>query len=125
MSNTDVATDETYDLISSDKVEGTAVYNANGERLGSIYNVMIEKRSGRVAYAILSVGGFLGIGEEYHPLPWSVLTYDTSLGGYRVDLDRKQLEGAPRFPRGGEPDWSNRRYYEDLNRYYGVERPYV
>jgi PRC-barrel domain len=88
-----VATDETGDLISSDKVEGTAVYNRGGEKLGSIHSVMIDKRSGKVAYAVMSFGGFLGIGDRYHPLPWNVLTYDSRQGGYVVDLDRSMLEG--------------------------------
>ena len=86
--NQSVATDETSTLISSDKVEGTAVYNRAGEKLGSIHTLMIDKRSGKVAYAVMSFGGFLGIGDRYHPLPWSVLDYETSQGGYVVDLDR-------------------------------------
>src|SRR5919205_2546753 len=90
-----VATDETDRLISADKVEGTAVYNRMGERLGTVYTVMIDKYSGQVAYAVMSFGGFLGIGERYHPLPWRALTYDTRLGGYVVDITRGQLEGAP------------------------------
>ena len=71
-------TDETDRLIASNKVEGTAVYNRQGERLGSIYNFMVDKRSGQVEYAVLSFGGFLGIGEDYYPLPWKALTYDTA-----------------------------------------------
>src|SRR2546425_10396696 len=72
---------ETADLIGSDKVEGTTVYDAQGEKMGSIARVMIEKRSGQVAYAVLSFGGFLGIGNDYYPIPWAALSYDTSLGG--------------------------------------------
>ncbi|WP_241671487.1 PRC-barrel domain-containing protein [Dankookia rubra] len=77
--------------MASDKVEGTAVYDRNGSRLGSVYNVMIDKYSGQVAYAAMSFGGFLGIGERYHPLPWRMLTYDTGLGGYVVDVSREKL----------------------------------
>ena len=76
-----VATDETGSLIAASKVNGTHVYNGQGESLGSIYDVMIDKRSGKVAYAVMSFGGFLGMGEDYHPLPWSVLTYDTESRG--------------------------------------------
>ena len=68
-----VASDETDRLIASNKVEGTAVYNRQGERLGSIYNFMVDKRSGQVEYAVMSFGGFLGIGDSYHPLPWKAL----------------------------------------------------
>jgi PRC-barrel domain len=76
-----VAIEETVDLISADKVEGTSVYSREGEKLGSIYGLMIDKFSGRVIYAVMSFGGFLGIGDRYHPLPWSVLTYDPGQGG--------------------------------------------
>ena len=111
---------ETSRLIASDKVEGTAVYNRKGERLGTVHNFMVDKRSGQVAYAVMSFGGFLGIGEEYHPLPWKILTYDTNQGGYVVDLDRDRLEKAPRFSRASEPNWSDRKYGTDLATYYGV-----
>src|SRR6202521_5455488 len=92
-----VATDETDRLISSDKVVGTAVYNRLGEHLGSVYGLMIDKQTGQVAYAVMSFGGFLGIGESYHPVPWRVLKYDLTQVGYIVDLDRRRLEGAPSY----------------------------
>ena len=98
-----VETDETQDLIASNKVEGTAVYNRQGERLGEVYNFMVGKRSGQVAYAVMSFGGFLGIGESYHPLPWNALTYDTDLGGYVVDLDKDRLSKAPSHTAGEDP----------------------
>ena len=85
-------TDETDRLIASNKVEGTAVYNRQGERLGSVYNFMVDKRSGQVEYAVLSFGGFLGIGDSYYPLPWKSLKYDTGQGGYVVDLDKDRLQ---------------------------------
>jgi hypothetical protein len=113
-----VATDETSDLISSDKVEGTAVYNRQGEKLGSIHSVMIDKVSGKVAYAVMSFGGFLGIGDRYHPLPWSVLTYDTGKGGYAVDLDRSMLEGAPSYSASEMPDWSDPEWSRKVQDYY-------
>src|SRR6202521_1355997 len=98
-----VATDETARLIPSDKVEGTAVYNRQGEHLGKVYNFMVDKYTGQVAYAVMSFGGFLGIGDSYHPLPWKVLTYDTRLDGYVIDLDRERLKNAPRYGLGEEP----------------------
>ena len=88
-------TNESAHLIASNKVEGTPVYTSQGERIGSIYNFMVEKRSGKVAYAVMSFGGFLGMGESYHPLPWNKLTYDTSLGGYVVGVTRERLQAAP------------------------------
>ena len=86
-------TDETDRLIASNKVEGTAVYNRQGERLGSIYNFMVDKRSGQVEYAVMSFGGFLGIGENYYPLPWKALTYDTSHGRLRRRPDKDGCRG--------------------------------
>ena len=114
-----VNADETDRLIASDKVEGTAVYNRAGERLGSVHNVMIDKYSGQVAYAVMSFGGFLGVGERYHPLPWRALTYDTGLGGYVVDVTREQLEKAPSFGRDEAP-WGDPAYGRGVSGYYGV-----
>ena len=111
---------ETHDLIASDKVEGTKVFDTRGEHVGSIERILVEKRSGKVSYAVLSFGGFLGIGDEHYPLPWSKLNYDESLGGYRVDISKDQLEGAPKYEGQEDADyWSaenGRRVYD----YYGV-----
>src|SRR4051812_43900945 len=112
-----VATDETTDLIASNKVEGTAVYNRAGERLGEVYNFMVGKRSGKVAYAVMSFGGFLGIGETYHPLPWDVLTYDTKVGGYLVDVDKNSLQGAPSY-RSGEDPFTKPGYGDTVRNYW-------
>ena len=114
-----VATDETNRLIASDKVEGTAVYNRQGERLGSVYNFMVDKRSGQVEYAVLSFGGFLGIGDSWHPLPWKALTYDTSLGGYVVDLDKDRLQRAPSYTASDNPDWDDPGYSRRIDDFYG------
>jgi hypothetical protein len=114
----DVSGDETNSLIAASKVEGTSVYNRQGESLGSIYDVMINKRSGKVSYAIMSFGGFLGMGESYHPLPWSALTYDEGQGGYVVDIDKDRLEGAPRYGVNDTPDWSSG-YGRQIDEYYG------
>jgi sporulation protein YlmC with PRC-barrel domain len=115
---------ETGNLIASSKVQGTAVYNTAGESLGEIDDLMIDKSTGKVAYAIMSFGGFLGImGNKYHPLPWSVLKYDTGRGGYVVNLDKQQLEGAPAYDADAEPEWGDRAYEKRLHDYYGAE-PY-
>lgn len=99
-----VASYDNYDqpnaLITAEKVSGTDVYNEAEERLGTIDSIVIDKFSGEVAYVVMSFGGFLGIGEKFHPLPWDVLEYDTKLGGYRVDLDRDDLIDAPAYDRG-------------------------
>lgn len=121
--NEEVATDETRRLIASNKVEGTAVYNRDGERLGSIYNFMVDKLSGNVQYAVLSFGGFLGIGQDYYPLPWSMLTYDTAKGGYVVDLDKSLLEAAPRYGADEDP-FGERDYGRRVYDYYGLTYPW-
>ena len=113
------ATEETDRLIASNKVEGTAVYNRQGERLGTVHNFMVDKRSGQVEYAVMSFGGFLGMGESYHPLPWKVLTYDTEQGGYVVDLDKNMLEKAPSHRSGEEPSF-DRGYGREVSSYYDV-----
>jgi hypothetical protein len=110
--------DETDRLISSEKVDGTSVYNRNGDSLGTIHHLMVDKYSGQVEYAVMSFGGFLGIGESYHPLPWRSLTYDTRMGGYVVDVDRSRLERAPRYTASNAPDWSDRTYRSRIDEYW-------
>jgi len=102
----DVPREETATLIASDKAEGTTVYGSDGDKIGSIDNVMIEKRSGQVSYAVLSFGGFLGMGTDHYPLPWSMLKYDEDKGGYVVGITREQLENAPRYSDEDSWEWS-------------------
>lgn len=111
--------DYAHELISSRRVEGTPVYNRDAEKLGTIHSVMIEKRSGKVAYAVLSFGGFLGIHEHVHPVPWDLLTYDVDLDGYVVDLTREQIAKAPslRLDEADRP--RDRSYDEEMSGYYG------
>ncbi|WP_375459821.1 PRC-barrel domain-containing protein [uncultured Enterovirga sp.] len=112
-----VATDETRRLISSSKVEGTAVYDRAGEQIGTISNFMVDKVSGQVAYAVMSFGGFLGLGENYHPLPWRSLTYDVRLGGYVVDIDKTKLADAPHHGVGPDP-FVDDEYGKKVDAYY-------
>lgn len=119
MQNRPLDADETNRLISSEKVNGTAVYNRNGDSLGTVHHLMIDKFNGNVEYAVMSFGGFLGIGESYHPLPWHALTYDTQLEGYVADVDRAKLERAPRYTASNMPDWSDRGYRDRVNQYWG------
>ncbi|MBF6601566.1 MAG: PRC-barrel domain-containing protein [Sphingorhabdus sp.] len=90
-------TERTSDVIASDRVEGTVVYGADNAKMGSVDKVLIGKRNGQVTDAILSIGGFLGIGDEKHSIPWSKLNYDTELGGYKLDVDEEEIRNAPRF----------------------------
>lgn len=119
----DLAKRETGALIGSDKVEGTDVYNSNGDRVGTIDRVMIDKISGRVAYAVMSFGGFLGLGSDHYPIPWSLLKYSERLGGYEVNVTEDQLRRAPKF-RNDEPwAYGSRDRKSALYSYYNV-KPY-
>jgi hypothetical protein len=102
-------------LIASDRVEGTPVFRPNHKRIGSIKRLMLDKKRGTVAYAVMSFGGFLGIGDDYYPLPWALLTYDEGLGGYKVEVTDEQLRGAPKFARD-HWDFGDR---SELLGYYG------
>jgi PRC-barrel domain len=114
---------ETSTLIAGDKVSGTNVFNMAGENIGEIRDVMIDKSSGRIAYAVMSFGGLLGIGEKYHPMPWALLEYDPARGGYVVDISPTQLEGGPVYDKGKDPGWNSRDFETRLHDYYGSE-PY-
>ena len=105
-------------IIAADQVEGTNVYNVAGDKLGTVDDIMIDKQSGKVCYAIMSFGGFLGLGESYHPLPWQKLTYDTDKGGFVVELSRQQLEGAPYYDKR-DYQWTTE-YGRKVNDYYGI-----
>jgi hypothetical protein len=115
--------DSTHHLIESDRVEGTAVLNRKGVKLGTIERLMIDKLSGQVRYAVMSSGGFLGMGESYHPLPWGILNYNAEEGAYVVDLNRGTLESAPYYLGSDEPDWSDRDYNVRVLEYYRVDFP--
>jgi len=109
----------THSLVASDMVVGTAVYDPNDKKIGQVERLILEKLTGQVSYAVLSFGGFLGMGEDYYPIPWQMLTYDEQLGGFRVNVTREQVEKAPRYGASDEYDWSadNGRRVSD---YYGI-----
>ena len=111
------AIDHRHQLISSRRVEGTAVYNRAEERLGSIHSVMIEKASGKVAYAVLSFGGIFGLGEHVHPVPWEMLSYNVDLDAYVIDLSHEELENAPTL-RLDQADRPQSEDYEEVYGYY-------
>jgi PRC-barrel domain len=97
---------EGHRLIASDKVEGTKVRRPNGETVGEIMRLMIDKRTGQVAYAVMSFGGFLGIGSDFYPLPWDRLTYNPRLDAYELDITEEQLRKAPKFDKAAASDWT-------------------
>ena len=112
-----------HPLVLSSRVTGTPVYDAAGTRLGHVDDLSIEKASGRAIYAIVSFGGFLGIGEKFHPVPWALLTYDVDRGGFTVPLTREALKGAPNYDAAeiralGGPEY--RTYGDTIYGYYGT-----
>jgi sporulation protein YlmC with PRC-barrel domain len=114
----DITKITTGSLIAAEKVEGTNVYNPTGDKLGTVDDIMIDKRSGKAIYAVMSFGGFLGMGEKQHPLPWSSLNYDERKGGYVVNLDKKMLENAPTLE-GEDFVWTSD-YGRRVDDYYGA-----
>ena len=111
------------DIISSDKVEGTTVYNPSGDKLGTVDDLMIDKLSGQIPYAVLEFGGFLGMGTDRYPLPWNMLKYDTTMDGYVVPLDKDRLEKAPRYPENDTPAYTDD-YGRKVYGYYGMPFPW-
>jgi len=110
---------ETGHLTASDKESGKAVYGAENKKIGKIESVMIDKTSGEIAYAVLSFGGFLGIGKDHFPVPWNLLRFDSELGGYRSDISENRLHGAPKHGTETIFDWNAR--YAELDDYYNEE----
>jgi len=123
-----MSVDSPHHLIMSSRVTGTAVFNPAGERIGHVDDLSIHKVSGQVIYAVMSFGGFLGVGERFHPVPWSMLEYDLDKNGYVVPLDKAALEAAPSLDRaqleslGAGDAWRTR-----LFDYYGTygALPYI
>jgi len=109
-----------HELVASDRVEGTAVRRPNGDKIGHIERLMIDKVTGKVSYAILSFGGFLGMGANLLPLPWARLTYNMTFEAYELDIDDEELKRAPSFRADKDFDWGDRSQEAELHRYYGV-----
>lgn len=122
MTETADALDKTL-LIASNKVEEMAVRTRDGEKMGHVYSYMINKRTGTVTHAVLSLGGFLGMGKSYYPLPFELLTYNPVDDVYLVTVDRHLLEGGP--------SWSNnapsfdQAYADRVASYYGTRHEAV
>ena len=108
--------DETQDLISSEKVDGTAVFGSDGDKIGSIHHLMVGKQDGKVRYAVLNFGGMFE--SRYHPIPWNELSYNKDDGGYRINLTKDQLKDAPSFETSNEPTY-DQNYDREIDDYYG------
>jgi hypothetical protein len=118
-SRTEAGLDSPHRLIASNRVEGTAVYNRQSEKLGRIEYFMVDKVSGQADYAVMSFGGLFGLGGKHYPIPWDMLEYDPDKGGYVVALDKEKLEQGPSFAPGEEPEF-DRRYDRRVYDYYGI-----
>jgi hypothetical protein len=107
-----------HPLIASDRVEGTTIRRPNGDKIGTIQRLMIDKASGQVAYAVLSFGGFLGFGEKHFPIPWERLHYDPLLGAYELEITQEELDTALSYAADPNFDWGDRS--EEIRSYYRV-----
>lgn len=119
----DIVRDLHHPLILSSRVIGTPVVDRAGQKLGHVDDLSIEKKSGKTVYAILSFGGFLGVGEKLHPVPWMLLEYDVELQAYKVALDAEAIKDAPSYDQSeirmlGGTD--HRLYGDTIYGYYGT-----
>ena len=112
---------EQGNLIGSDKVEGTAVYGADRTKIGSIERVMIDKQSGKVSYAVLSFGGFLGMGEKLFAVPWKALTLDTVNKRFILNVEKDRLNDAPGFDKDAWPDMADLTWAAGVHSYYDTK----
>ena len=106
-----------HQLISSEDVEGTNVYDMKGTKIGEVDHLMIDKVSGRVTYAVMSFGGFIGLGHSHYPVPWGSLKYDTNLNGYVTGITERQLKDAPQF---SDDSWGDRNWESNVHKHYGT-----
>jgi hypothetical protein len=109
---------ETRELIAADKVRNTPVFAADGAQQGVVEDVMIDKRSGHVAFVLVSAGGFLGIGSSLRPVPWAALSFDIGLGGYVLGVPAERLWDAPGY--GGDAEALGGDYGRRLEAHYGL-----
>jgi len=106
-----------HQLISSEDVEGANVYGIDDRKVGEIDHLIIDKVSGRVVYAVMSFGGFLGLGHSHYPLPWAALKYNTALDAYRTGVTEQQLKDAPAF---SDDSWGDRNWETRVHQHYRV-----
>lgn len=107
-----------HDLISSSDIENVEIYDRAGRSIGAVDHLMIEKNRGRVRYAVVSFGGFLGLGHSHYPIPWSALTYDPAARGFKADISEQQLRDAPEF---SDDSWGNRDWEQRVHSHYGLQ----
>jgi sporulation protein YlmC with PRC-barrel domain len=104
-------------------LDGDKVVNSAGEDIGKIEAIMLDVAAGRIAYAVLSFGGFFGIGTKMFAIPWSALTLDAVENRFLLDISKERLESAPGFDEDHWPAMADRRWAKDVHAYYDVN-PY-
>jgi uncharacterized protein YrrD len=109
--------------MAADTLDGDSVVNAQGEDLGKIEDIMLDVERGRIAYAVLSYGGFLGMGDKLFAVPWSALTLDADRHCFVLNVDKQKLENAPGFDKDHWPTMADPTWAGELHTYYG-SRPY-
>ncbi len=112
------------ELMGADTLIGNDVYNRNGDDLGDIKEIMLDMRTGRVSYAVLSFGGFLGMGEKLFAVPWDALQLDTMNKRFTLNVDPERLADAPGFDKDAWPNMANQTWSDELHAYYGT-KPYA
>lgn len=113
----------TTKALSASTITGDDVRNTDGEKLGNLEEIVIDLDGGRVSYAVLAAGGFLGLGDKFFAIPWDLLTVDTDAHEVVVDVSKELLENAPGFDKDNWPEIDDRNWIGDVYRYYGRE-PY-
>ena len=104
-----------HNFISSEDIQGTEVYGVGDNKIGEIDHLMVDKMSGRVAYAVMSFGGFMGLNHSHYPIPWSALQFNTSLNGFRTNISEEMLKDAPQF---SDDSWQDRNWEMKWHKYY-------
>lgn len=111
------------EVLSAGTLKGDSVVNSQGQDLGRIEEIMFDVSSGRIAYAVLSFGGFLGMGDKLFAIPWEALQLDTNKHRFILNVPKDRLEKAEGFDKNNWPDFANRDWATRTHQYYGVD-PY-
>ena len=111
------------EIMSASSFEGETVVNPQGETIGEIEEIMLDVRGGRIAYAVLAVGGFLGIAQKYFAIPWHAFTMDTDNHRFVLDVDKERLSKAPGFDKDHWPSMADETWALQVHTYYSM-RPY-
>lgn len=109
-------------LMGSSTLVGNGVYNEQGEDLGEIKEIMLDMRSGKIGYAVMAIGGFLGMGGKLFAVPWQALKLDTEHKSFVLKVDKGRLNDAPGFDKDKWPDMADQAWSKEIHRYYGIEQ---